>query len=87
MLTYLERDLLDVAQMDCVLAIGMHRARTVAELAHHRNRQFTPHSWTNGVGVLTNPIGIDSEGFIKVSDAPGLGVEINEDAIRRWTVE
>jgi D-galactarolactone cycloisomerase len=53
-LTYLEHDLLDVYQMDCVLAIGMHRSRTAAEIAQHRNRQFTPHSWTNGIGVLAN---------------------------------
>jgi D-galactarolactone cycloisomerase len=53
-LTYLEHDLLDIYQMDCILAIGMHRARVVAELAQHRNRQFTPHSWTNGIGVLAN---------------------------------
>lgn len=118
-LAYLEHDLLDIYQMDCVLAIGMHRARTVAELAHHRNRQFTPHSWTNGIGLLANlhvaagvgaapyfefpydpdgwtlerrdfmltsPIRIDSEGFINVPNAPGLGVDLNEEAIQRWTV-
>ncbi len=119
-LSYLEHDLLDIYQMDCVLAIGMHRARTVAELAQHRNRQFTPHSWTNGIGVLanlhvaagvgaapyfefpydpagwtlerrdfmlTNPIRIDSDGFLNVPHTPGLGVELNEEAIERWTVQ
>lgn len=47
-------DALDVYQMDVVLAVGMHRARTLAELAMHRNRAFTPHSWTNGIGLLAN---------------------------------
>jgi L-alanine-DL-glutamate epimerase-like enolase superfamily enzyme len=32
----------------------MLRARTVAELALARNRWFTPHTWTNGIGVLAN---------------------------------
>jgi D-galactarolactone cycloisomerase len=41
---YLDRDVLDVYQMDVVLAVGMLRARTLAELAMHKNRQFTPHS-------------------------------------------
>ncbi|GAA1715701.1 mandelate racemase/muconate lactonizing enzyme family protein [Fodinicola feengrottensis] len=53
-LRYLETDVLDIYQMDVVLAVGMLRARTLAELAQLRHRQFTPHSWTNGVGVLAN---------------------------------
>ena len=53
-LTYLDQDVLDVYQMDVVLAIGLHRARTAAELAQHRHRQFTPHSWSNGIGLLAN---------------------------------
>ncbi|QFU94296.1 mandelate racemase/muconate lactonizing enzyme family protein [Amycolatopsis sp. YIM 10] len=54
LLAYLEADALDVYQMDVVLAVGMHRARTLAELARLKHRQFTPHSWTNGIGVLAN---------------------------------
>jgi D-galactarolactone cycloisomerase len=54
LLAYLEHDALDVYQMDVVLAVGMHRARTIAELAQLRHRMFTPHSWTNGIGVLAN---------------------------------
>ncbi|QIS20988.1 mandelate racemase/muconate lactonizing enzyme family protein [Nocardia terpenica] len=53
-LDYLEHDALDVYQMDVVLAVGMLRARTLAELAMLKNRRFTPHSWTNGIGVLAN---------------------------------
>ncbi|MEU6130316.1 mandelate racemase/muconate lactonizing enzyme family protein [Saccharopolyspora sp. NPDC047091] len=51
---YLEQDVLDVYQMDVVLAVGMHRARTIAELARLKHRHFTPHSWTNGIGLLAN---------------------------------
>ncbi|MGH3359880.1 MAG: mandelate racemase/muconate lactonizing enzyme family protein, partial [Nocardioidaceae bacterium] len=51
---YLENDTLDVYQMDVVLAVGMSRARTLGELALLKNRAFTPHSWTNGIGLLAN---------------------------------
>jgi L-alanine-DL-glutamate epimerase-like enolase superfamily enzyme len=45
---------LDVVQPDAVLAVGMLRARTVAEFAMLRHRWFTPHTWTNGLGLLAN---------------------------------
>jgi L-alanine-DL-glutamate epimerase-like enolase superfamily enzyme len=50
----LERDALDVYQPDVVLALGIRGARTLAELALRRNRWFTPHTWTNGIGLLAN---------------------------------
>jgi L-alanine-DL-glutamate epimerase-like enolase superfamily enzyme len=53
-LTHLEDDLLDVYQTDVVLALGMSRARTLGELALLRHRAFTPHTWTNGIGLLAN---------------------------------
>jgi D-galactarolactone cycloisomerase len=49
-----ERDALDVFQPDVVLALGMSRTRTLAELLLQRNRRFTPHTWTNGIGLLAN---------------------------------
>jgi L-alanine-DL-glutamate epimerase-like enolase superfamily enzyme len=45
---------LDVIQPDVVLAVGLLRARTVAEVAMLGNRWFTPHTWTNGLGLLAN---------------------------------
>jgi L-alanine-DL-glutamate epimerase-like enolase superfamily enzyme len=50
----LEHDALDVFQPDVVLALGVSGARTLAELALRRNRWFTPHTWTNGIGLLAN---------------------------------
>jgi L-alanine-DL-glutamate epimerase-like enolase superfamily enzyme len=50
----LEHDALDVYQPDAVLALGISGVRTLAELALRRNRWFTPHTWTNGIGLLTN---------------------------------
>jgi L-alanine-DL-glutamate epimerase-like enolase superfamily enzyme len=45
---------LDVVQPDVALAVGMLRARTVAEVALQEGRWFTPHTWTNGLGLLAN---------------------------------
>jgi L-alanine-DL-glutamate epimerase-like enolase superfamily enzyme len=45
---------LDVVQPDVVLAVGMLRARTVAEFAVLHHRWFTPHTWTNGLGLVAN---------------------------------
>ena len=50
----LEADAFDVYQPDVALAGGMLRNRTVAELAMARGRWFTPHTWTNGLGLLAN---------------------------------
>ena len=50
----LDADALDVFQPDVVLALGISGARTLAELALRRNRWFTPHTWTNGIGLLAN---------------------------------
>jgi L-alanine-DL-glutamate epimerase-like enolase superfamily enzyme len=43
-----------VYQPDVVLALGISGARTLAESALRRNRWFTPHTWTNGIGLLAN---------------------------------
>lgn len=115
----LEADVLDVYQPDCVLVLGLLRSRAFAEQVLHRHRRFTPHSWTNGIGLLANlhvcagvgggpwfevpfdppgwspqrrdfmlaePIGIDADGCIRVPSRPGLGVELDEQAIDRGRV-
>ncbi len=116
----LEDDALDVYQPDVVLSLGISSARTFAELALRRNRWFTPHTWTNGIGVLANlhvcagvgggpylefpfdppgwtperrdfmlaePVGIDEDGCVSVPDAPGLGIELDEESIAFHTVD
>jgi D-galactarolactone cycloisomerase len=50
----LDAGALDVVQPDAALAVGLLRARTVAEYALLRHRWFTPHTWTNGLGLLAN---------------------------------
>jgi L-alanine-DL-glutamate epimerase-like enolase superfamily enzyme len=54
LLDALEAGALDVLQPDVVLSVGMLRTRTIAELALLRHRWFTPHTWTNGLGLLAN---------------------------------
>jgi L-alanine-DL-glutamate epimerase-like enolase superfamily enzyme len=54
LLAALDAGALDVLQPDVVLSVGMLRARTIGELALLRNRWFTPHTWTNGLGLLAN---------------------------------
>ena len=109
---------LDVVQPDVVLSVGLLRARTVAEFALLRNHWFTPHTWTNGLGLLANlhvvtgvgggpyvefpydppgwtldrrdfflsqPLSIDTAGFLAVPGEPGLGAAIDEAAVTRWS--
>jgi len=45
---------LDVVQPDVVLAVGMSQARTIGEVAMLGNHWFTPHTWTNGLGLAAN---------------------------------
>jgi D-galactarolactone cycloisomerase len=74
-LAALDADAFDVYQGDVVLAGGMLRMRTIAELALARNRWFTPHTWTNGIGLLANlhvAAGVGGGPFIEFPyDPPG----------------
>lgn len=54
LLDLVESDALDVYQPDVALAAGMLRGRTLAELVLARNRLYTPHTWSNGLGLLAN---------------------------------
>jgi L-alanine-DL-glutamate epimerase-like enolase superfamily enzyme len=79
LLAYLEADAFDVYQPDVVLAAGMSRVRLVAELALLRNRLFTPHTWTNGLGLLANlhvAAGVGGGPYLEFPyDPPGWTVE------------
>jgi D-galactarolactone cycloisomerase len=116
----LDADALDVYQPDVVLALGVSSARTFAELVLRRNRWFTPHTWTNGIGLLANlhvcagvgggpfiefpydppgwtpqrrdfmlaePVMIEADGTMRVPPAPGLGVELDEEAVAFYAIE
>jgi L-alanine-DL-glutamate epimerase-like enolase superfamily enzyme len=47
-------DGLDVYQPDAVLSVGLLRERELAERVTARGHSFTPHTWTNGLGLLAN---------------------------------
>jgi D-galactarolactone cycloisomerase len=51
---YLDAGALDIYQPDAVLAVGLLRAKEVAERAQAGGRRYTPHTWTNGIGLLVN---------------------------------
>jgi L-alanine-DL-glutamate epimerase-like enolase superfamily enzyme len=113
----IEADAFDVHQPDVVLAAGMANGRRVAELALANGRWYTPHTWTNGIGLLANlqvaagvgggpyiefpydppgwtperrdfmlaePIRPDRDGVLHVPDRPGIGVVLDEVALRRY---
>jgi D-galactarolactone cycloisomerase len=117
LLAAVEADAFDVHQPDVVLAAGMLRSRTLAELALARNRWFTPHTWTNGIGLLANlhvvagvgggpfiefpydppgwtperrdfmlsePVRPGPDGILRVPSSPGLGIVLDEVAVRRY---
>jgi D-galactarolactone cycloisomerase len=50
----LAEEALDVYQPDAVLAVGLLRAALVALRAFAHGHSFTPHTWTNGIGLLAN---------------------------------
>jgi D-galactarolactone cycloisomerase len=45
---------LDVFQPDVVLSIGLARALDLSRRVSEKGALFTPHTWTNGIGLLAN---------------------------------
>jgi len=119
LLSLVEADSLDVYQPDAVLAVGITRARALAELVLAKRRWFTPHTWTNGIGLLANlhlvagvgggpflefpfdppswsierrdfmlaeTVRVDAGGQLVVPDRPGLGFDLDEDALAHYRV-
>jgi L-alanine-DL-glutamate epimerase-like enolase superfamily enzyme len=58
---------LDVLQPDVALVGGITGLRRVAYMAQEHNLTFTPHTWTNGMGVVAN-----AHLTAAVADAPWL---------------
>jgi L-alanine-DL-glutamate epimerase-like enolase superfamily enzyme len=104
----------DVLQPDVALVGGITGLRRVATLAQEHNLTFTPHTWTNGMGVVANahlvagfcdapflefpydppewgldrrdymmaaPFEADQDGWLNLSDTPGLGYALDEDKL------
>ena len=104
------RGCLDLLQPDAALVGGITGARRIAELAQAHGLTFSPHTWTNGMGLVANahlaaglggtpflefpydppqwrlerrdflmarPLAA-KDGWIELSDAPGMGYEVDE---------
>ncbi|MEX0801610.1 MAG: mandelate racemase/muconate lactonizing enzyme family protein [Dehalococcoidia bacterium] len=115
--TYLEKGCLDVYQPDCTFIGGISATRKIAAMVESAGKVFTPHTWTNGLGLVANlhtaaassrvpyiefpydppnwtpeardfiftePLRIDSEGYVQVPQAPGLGVELDEEKLSQY---
>ncbi|MBV8343029.1 MAG: mandelate racemase/muconate lactonizing enzyme family protein [Gammaproteobacteria bacterium] len=102
---------IDVLQPDAALVGGITGLRRIALMAQEHHLIFTPHTWTNGMGVTANahlvagltdapfleypfdppewslqrrdflmaePLKADTQGWINLSDAPGMGYAPDE---------
>ncbi len=110
----------DVLQPDVALVGGITGlARGLPIMAQEHGIVFTPHTWTNGMGVTANahlvaglgrlavprvPVrsagmgsaaprlhdgraaAADAEGWINLSDAPGMGYEVNSTVLKNTTL-
>ena len=50
----LEKDSFDVYQPDATFAGGIRQVRRVMDAVREKGRDFTPHTWTNGIGFYIN---------------------------------
>lgn len=114
---YIAHDSLDILQPDVVFATGIMRGKKVAGLVEMEGLEFTPHTWSNGIGLAANlhlmaatesewceypleppefvpgardfmlvePIRSD-DGWIQPPEGPGLGIDLDWDAIEEATV-
>jgi D-galactarolactone cycloisomerase len=114
---YLEKGCYDVYQPDATFAGGISTARKVAGMAEAHGCMFSPHTWSNGIGLMANlhvaaavpncpfiefphdppawtpevrdfvlaePIRIDSEGYVRLPDKPGLGIELDREKLKKY---
>lgn len=107
---------LDILQPDAALVGGITGLRRIAQMAEQFGVGFSPHTWTNGAGLVANlhltagvaaapflefpydppewglerrdfmlasPVRPDRDGWLHLSDAPGLGYAPNEELLAR----
>lgn len=69
------------------LVANLHLAASIPNCSH-LEYPYDPPSFVKETyfGMLKKPLEIDSEGYVKVPEDPGLGVELDEEAIVRYRV-
>ena len=113
------RGCLDVLQPDAALVGGITGLRRTAIMAQEHNIVFTPHTWTNGMGVMANtqlvaglgqapfiefpfdppewnlerrdylmaqPLVADANGWLNLSNTPGMGYAVDESRLAHTRV-
>ncbi|MFZ5826311.1 MAG: mandelate racemase/muconate lactonizing enzyme family protein [Bacillota bacterium] len=114
-----EHQSLDVYQPDVALTGGILGLRKVANMVEAHGAVFTPHTWTNGIGLLANlhlaaavgncpylefpydpptwtperrdfvqaeKVYVDNDGYLHVPQKPGLGIELDTEAMARYEI-
>ncbi|MFM1651324.1 mandelate racemase/muconate lactonizing enzyme family protein [Brevibacillus sp. B_LB10_24] len=110
---------LDVYQPDVALSGGITQVKKIGEMVQANGAWFSPHTWTNGIGLLANlhlsaaislcpylefpydppawtaerrdfvqkeKFMVDSDGYLVVPQKPGLGFELDEEALDRYEI-
>jgi L-alanine-DL-glutamate epimerase-like enolase superfamily enzyme len=113
------RGLVDVLQCDVLFVGGIGGCRRLAALSELHGRAWSPHTWSNGLGLVANlhaaaafssvpfievpydppawsaerrdwllpsPLEIAADGTIAPPPGPGLGVQLDFDALERWRI-
>ena len=86
----LDADALDVYQMDVVLSVGLDHSREVAEKAKKLGKIFTPHTWSNGYGLMANlqvTAGLGGAPFIEFPFDPPTWTEARRDFLLSKPIE
>jgi D-galactarolactone cycloisomerase len=113
------RGLVDVVQADVLFVGGLGGCRRIAALCDLNGRSWSPHTWSNGIGLVANLHGalafstvpyvevpcdppgwsperrdwllpdvleIARDGTVAPPPGPGLGVELDLEALERWRI-
>jgi L-alanine-DL-glutamate epimerase-like enolase superfamily enzyme len=86
----LDADALDVYQMDVVLSVGLHHTIEIADKAKALGKIFTPHTWSNGYGLMANlqvTAGIGGAPFIEFPFDPPTWSTDRRDFLLAKTIE
>jgi D-galactarolactone cycloisomerase len=70
------------------LLANLHLAASIPNCSHLEFPHDPPSGWTAAARdqMLVEPLAIDADGFVRVPDRPGLGIELDHERIDRHTV-